>query len=115
MGRVLATAHDMAREHRIVNALADSGVPVPGTVGLCEDEEVNGAPFYVMDFVPGLVVRNVDEAEQVPIDVRRRMGESLIEVLARLHEVDLEAVGLANLGRHENYICLLYTSPSPRD
>ena len=104
MGRVLATAHDMAREHRIINALADSGVPVPGIVGLCEDEKVNGAPFYVMEFVPGLVIRNADEAEQVPIDVRHRMGESLIEVLARLHEVDLEAVGLANLGRHENYI-----------
>ena len=104
MGHVLATAHDMAREHRIISALADSGVPVPGIVGLCEDEAVNGAPFYVMDFVPGLVVRNVEEAEQVPVDVRGRMGEALVEVLARLHDVDLDAVGLSDLGRHDGYI-----------
>ena len=104
MGHVLATAHDMAREHRIISALADSGVPVPSIVGLCEDEEVNGAPFYVMDFVPGLVVRDVAIAEGVPVEVRRRMGESLVEVLARLHDVDLDAVGLSDLGRHDGYI-----------
>ena len=104
MGHVLATAHDMAREHRIISALADSGVPVPGIVGLCTDDEVNGAPFYVMDFVPGLIVRNVDEAQKVPVDVRTRMGDSLVEVLARLHDVDLDAVGLSDLGRHEGYI-----------
>jgi aminoglycoside phosphotransferase (APT) family kinase protein len=104
MGHVLATAHDMAREHRIISALADSGVPVPSIVGLCEDEEVNGAPFYVMDFVPGLVVRDVAAAEALPVEVRRRMGESLVEVLARLHAVDLDAVGLSGLGRHDGYI-----------
>ena len=104
MGHVLATAHDMAREHRIISALADSGVPVPSVVGLCEDEDVNGAPFYVMDFVPGLVVRDVAIAEGVPIEVRRRMGESLVEVLARLHDVDLDAVGLSDLGRHDGYV-----------
>ena len=104
MGHVLATAHDMAREHRIISALADSGVPVPAIVGLCEDDEVNGAPFYVMDFVPGLVVRDVAIAEGVPVEVRGRMGESLVEVLARLHDVDLDAVGLSDLGRHDGYI-----------
>jgi aminoglycoside phosphotransferase (APT) family kinase protein len=104
MGHVLATAHDMAREHRIISALADSGVPVPAIVGLCEDDEVNGAPFYVMDFVPGLVVRDVAIAEGVPVEVRGRMGESLVEVLARLHDVDLDAVGLSDLGRHGGYI-----------
>ena len=104
MGHVLATAHDMAREHRIICALADSGVPVPAIVGLCEDDDVNGAPFYVMDFVPGLVVRDVTIAEGVPVEVRRRMGESLVEVLARLHDVDLDAVGLSDLGRHGGYI-----------
>ena len=104
MGHVLATAHDMAREHRIISALADSGVPVPAIVGLCKDDEVNGAPFYVMDFVPGLVVRDVAIAEGVPVEVRGRMGESLVEVLACLHDVDLDAVGLSDLGRHNGYI-----------
>jgi aminoglycoside phosphotransferase (APT) family kinase protein len=79
-------------------------VPVPSIVGLCEDEEVNGAPFYVMDFVPGLVVRDVPAAEALPVEVRRRMGESLVEVLARLHAVDLDVVGLSGLGRHDGYI-----------
>jgi len=104
LGHVLATAHDMSREHRIISALADSGVPVPSVVGLCEDDEVNGAPFYVMDFVDGEVVRTIEDAERVPMDVRRRMGESLVKVLARLHAVDLDAVGLADLGRHDGYI-----------
>ena len=104
MGHVLDTAHDMSRAHRIISALADSGVPVPAVVGLCQDEAVNGAPFYVMDFVPGVVVRTIEEATGIPVHARRRMGESLVEVLARLHAVDLDAVGLADLGRHEGYI-----------
>jgi len=104
LGHVLATAHDMGREYRIISALADSGVPVPQVVGLCEDENINGAPFYVMDFVPGVVVRTIEDAERVSVETRHRMGVSLIEVLARLHEVNLNAVGLANLGRHEGYI-----------
>ena len=104
LGHVLATAHDMVREHRIISALKDSGVPVPGIIGLCEDADINGAPFYVMDFVPGVVVRDVDAAEKIPVAVRHRMGESLIEVLARLHDIDVEAVGLAGLGRQGGYI-----------
>ena len=104
MGHVLATAHDMAREYRIINALADSNVPVPSVVGLCEDDQITGAPFYVMDFVLGLVVRTVEDAALVPVDVRRRMGVALVEVLARLHDVDLETVGLSDLGRHDGYV-----------
>jgi aminoglycoside phosphotransferase (APT) family kinase protein len=52
-GHVLATAHDMAREHRIIAAVGKTGVPVPKTLGVCTDESVNGAPFYVMAFVEG--------------------------------------------------------------
>src|SRR5438270_711241 len=58
ISHVLATAHDMGREHRIISALRDTDVPVPGAVGFCEDVAVNGAPFYVMDFVEGHVVRD---------------------------------------------------------
>ena len=57
-----------------------------------------------MDFVPGLVVRTVEDATLVPLDVRRRMGTALVEVLARLHDVDLETVGLSDLGRHDGYV-----------
>lgn len=104
LGRVLATAHDMGREHRIISALVDSGVPVPRTVGLSADDSVNGAPFYVMEFVDGIVVRDSSDAEALPPEVRRRMGFALVEVLARLHAVDVDAVGLGDLGRKDGYV-----------
>jgi len=104
LGQVLATAHDMSREHRIISALAPTDVPVAPTVGLCTDEAVNGAPFYVMDFVDGLVVRDASIAGQLAPEVRRAASESVVDVLARIHAVDLDAVGLADLGRHEGYI-----------
>ena len=64
LGHVLATAHDMAREHRIVSALGPTAVPVAPTYGLCEDEEVNGAPFYVMGFVDGVVLDHPDKSSR---------------------------------------------------
>ena len=70
LGHVLATAHDMSREHKIISALSDSGVPVPGVIGLCEDLEINDAPFYVMNFVPGDILRTRPEAEKLSDEVR---------------------------------------------
>jgi aminoglycoside phosphotransferase (APT) family kinase protein len=104
LGQVLATAHDMGREHKIISALAATDVPVAPAVGLCTDDDVNGAPFYVMDFVDGLVVRNVVEAEKLTPAQRTRAGESIIDVLHRIHSVDVDAVGLGDLGRREGYI-----------
>ncbi|MGE4566326.1 MAG: phosphotransferase family protein [Acidimicrobiales bacterium] len=104
LGHVLATAHDMSREHRIISALSDSGVPVPGIIGLCQDTEVNDAPFYVMDFVPGVILRLRDEAEEYSVEARQKMGHSLIETLARIHSVDVDAVGLGDLARPDGYI-----------
>ncbi len=104
LGQVLATAHDMGREHRIISALAGTDVPVAPTVGLCTDESVNGAPFYVMDFVDGTVVRDATVAEQLSPEVRLRASQSMVEVLARIHAVDLVGCGLDDLGRHEGYI-----------
>ena len=101
----LASAHDMAREHLIISALHESSVPVPKTLGLCEDEAINGAPFYVMDYVEGHVVREVPDAEKLLSEAARgRASESLADTLAAIHEVDLEGVGLSNLGRHEDYL-----------
>jgi aminoglycoside phosphotransferase (APT) family kinase protein len=104
LGHVLATAHDMGREHRIISALAPTDVPVPPVVGLCDDDAVNGAPFYVMDFVEGEVIRDRPAGEALGPDSRRRVGENLAEVLARIHRVDPDAVGLGDLGRREAYI-----------
>ena len=104
LGHLLASAHDMGREHRIIAALAGS-VPVAPALGYCDDGAVNGAPFYVMRFVDGLVVRDRAEAEaSLTLAARRRVGDSLIDTLVAIHAVDLERVGLADLGRHEGYI-----------
>lgn len=104
LGQVLATAHDMGREHRIISALAPTDVPVPGIVGLSADDSVNGAPFYVMDYVDGVVARDEATATNLTPDQRARAGASLVEVLHRIHSVDIDAVGLGDLGRREGYL-----------
>jgi aminoglycoside phosphotransferase (APT) family kinase protein len=104
LGQVLATAHDMGREHRIIEALAPTDVPVAPVVGLCTDESVTGAPFYVMDFVDGLVARDAEAAAALSPGARARAGEQIPDVLARIHAVDPDAVGLGELGRKEGYI-----------
>ena len=104
LGQVLATAHDMAREHRIISALAPTDVPVAPAVGLCTDDAVNGAPFYVMDFVDGTIGRDQGAAQGLTPEQRRTASDSVVDVLARIHAVDLGAVGLDDLGRHEDYI-----------
>jgi aminoglycoside phosphotransferase (APT) family kinase protein len=104
LGQVLATAHDMGREHRIISALAPTDVPVPPVVGLCTDESVNGAPFYVMGFVEGLVARDSAAAGSLPVPARTRAGEQIADVLARIHAVDPDEVGLGDLGRKDGYV-----------
>jgi len=105
ISHVLATAHDMGREHRIISALADSDVPVAPALGLCTDEEVNGAPFYVMDFVDGHILRTAGEVNAaLSEDAQHAAGEDLADVLARLHRVDVDAIGLGELGRKEGYL-----------
>jgi aminoglycoside phosphotransferase (APT) family kinase protein len=105
LGAVLATAHDMGREHRIIAALGKTGVPVPPALGLCTDESVNGAPFYVMSFVDGVVLTDARSAtERFDEGQRRRIGEHVAWVLAELHRVDPDAVGLGDLGRKEAYL-----------
>ena len=104
LGHVLATAHDMAREHRIIAAVGQTDVPVPRALGLCEDTAVNGAPFYVMSHVDGVVLDSPDKARQLDPSLRQKASEDLIDVLADLHAVDIDAVGLATLARREGYI-----------
>ena len=104
LGHVLATAHDMAREHRIISAVGKTGVPVPPTLGLCTDEEVNGAPFYVMAFVDGVVLDSPEKSELLPEHLRMTASEDLVDVLADLHAVDVDAVGLGDLAKREGYV-----------
>jgi len=104
LGHVLATAHDMAREHRIIAAVGLTAVPVPAALGVCTDESVNGAPFYVMGWVDGVVLDSADKAVQLAPELRRGASEHLIDVLADLHAVDIDAVGLGDLAKREGYI-----------
>jgi aminoglycoside phosphotransferase (APT) family kinase protein len=104
-GHLLPTAHDMVREHRIISAMRPAGVPAPPALGLCTDESVNGAPFYVMGFVDGVIARDeAGAADSFDLPARRRAGTSLIETLAQIHSVDPDEVGLGDLGRKDGYI-----------
>jgi aminoglycoside phosphotransferase (APT) family kinase protein len=105
LGHVLASAHDMGREHRIISALQTSAVPVPPIAGLCTDEAVNGSPFYVMEFVDGHVLRDVATASAALDEAARdNASRSIVDTMVLIHDVDLDAVGLADLGRHDGYI-----------
>ena len=102
---VLPTAHDMSREYRLMHSSGPAGIPVPATVGLCTDESVNERPFYVMEFVEGHILRSAPEAEAAfDVATRRAVGDHMADTLAALHDVDPDAVGLGDLGRHEGYI-----------
>jgi aminoglycoside phosphotransferase (APT) family kinase protein len=103
-GAVLATAHDMEREHTIISAVGRTSVPVPPALGLCTDDEVNGAPFYVMGFVDGVVLDSADKGALLTPELRRAAGHDLIDVLADLHAVDVDAVGLGDLAKREGYV-----------
>ena len=104
LDHVLSGAHDMVREHRLFSSLADSEVPVPSVVGLCTDPEVNGADFYVTDFVDGHILRDPLSAAAVPSTKRQHLGEQLINALVAVHSVDLAATGLSDLGKREDYV-----------
>ena len=105
LGHVLATAHDMRREHTIISALGPTPVPVAPALGLCVDDDVNGAPFYVMGFVEGNVIRDADAARTLlDEDGRRMASESIADVMGEIHAVDVDAVGLGELGKKEGYI-----------
>jgi aminoglycoside phosphotransferase (APT) family kinase protein len=102
---VLPTAHDMTREYRVISALGATAVPVPVTFGLCEDDAVNGRPFYVMEFVEGHIVRDAETAErELDLGDRRRAGESIADTLAALHAVDVDDVGLGDFAKRDGYI-----------
>lgn len=104
-GMVLATAHDMSREWRFISALAPTGVPVAPPVAYCADPDVIGAEFYVMGFVDGDVLGDEGSglrlAEGVP---RRTAGFDTVDVLAGLHAVEPDAVGLGDLRRSGSYL-----------
>ncbi|WP_405782076.1 phosphotransferase family protein [Streptomyces sp. NBC_00859] len=104
LGHVLATAHDMKREHRVISALHPTGVPVPAPVLLCEDESVIGSPFYVMEFVEGTPYRTAGQLAPLGAERTRAAVLGLVDTLVDLHAVDPDAVGLADFGRPDGFL-----------
>jgi aminoglycoside phosphotransferase (APT) family kinase protein len=102
LGELLASAHDMSREHRILSGLASAGARVPRPLAVCEDPEVTGAPFYVMEHVDGLIVTKVETAERLAPAARAAAARSLVQTLAELQAVDLDAAGLGDFKRPES-------------
>jgi aminoglycoside phosphotransferase (APT) family kinase protein len=104
-GQLLPKAHDMSREWALISALGPTPVPVPAALGFCESPDVTGAWFYVMGFVDGHPLYSADDTNlYVPQDRRRKMAFSFIDVLAALHAVDPDQVGLGDLGKKDNYV-----------
>ncbi|MCP3817253.1 phosphotransferase family protein [Streptomyces sp. A3M-1-3] len=104
LGHVLATAHDMKREHRVIDALYGTAVPVPAPVLLCEDDSAIGSPFYVMEFVDGTPYRTADELASLGPQRTRDAVLALVDTLVDLHAVDPAAAGLADFGRPEGFL-----------
>ena len=106
LGRSGGGAHDMAREHRVISALATTPVPVPRALAICDDESVNGASFYVMDRVEGAVIDNPRAADELlpNREARRRAGAQVVDVLAAIHGVDVDAAGLGDTARRSAFL-----------
>ena len=103
LGHVLPTAHDMAREHRVLVALATAGFPAPRPVLLCLDPDVIGAPFYLMEHVDGTIHRDLRDLVAMGPAAMRSLTLSLVDTLADLHSLDPAAIGLADFGRPEGF------------
>lgn len=100
-GDILPGTHEMHREFIVMKAIADAGmpVPVPRAIELCSDAEFIGSPFYLMEYVDGVVVRGASPDQFDAPEHRRAMGYDLVDRLADIHAVDWQRVGLAELAR----------------
>jgi aminoglycoside phosphotransferase (APT) family kinase protein len=104
LGVVASGAHDMAREFRVQSALQDSGLPLAQVHGFFSDDDVLGAPFYVMARVRGTVFHERADVAALSTDEAKAVSEATVEVLDQLHRVDFDAVGLGNLGRPDGFV-----------
>ncbi len=98
------SAHDMGREYKVVAALQDTPVPVARTIALCDDAAVLGAPFQIVEFVAGQVIRRRAQLESLGRPVIDGCVNALIRVLVDLHSVDPNAVGLGDFGKPSGYL-----------
>jgi aminoglycoside phosphotransferase (APT) family kinase protein len=104
LGHVLPTAHDMSREYRVLSALSGTQVPVPRPLAICQEADVVGAPFYVMQYVDGLVLRTPEDGQRLTEGQAAELSELLASMLATIHGIDAGEVGLSTFGRPEGYL-----------
>jgi aminoglycoside phosphotransferase (APT) family kinase protein len=103
LGAFLPSAHDVAREYRVLSGLKDSPVRVPQSLLLCEDESVIGAPFYLMERIHGVVIRD-ELPESFTEEHRKKIGDELVDALVELHAVDPAQYGLDTFGKPTGYL-----------
>jgi len=102
---VSGTAHSMAREYRVLQALAGSDVPAPQPVAFCDDADVTGAPFLVMEHIDGVSITDtLPPAYDAGAAAVRRLGEEMVDALAALHRFDWKGAGLGDFGRPEQFL-----------
>ena len=104
-GELLPKAHDMSREWALISALGSTGVPVAPAMAFCENPEITGAWFYVMGLIDGRPLYSAQETEgRIPRDERQTLAWSFVDVLADLHKLDPDEIGLSDLGKKEDYV-----------
>jgi aminoglycoside phosphotransferase (APT) family kinase protein len=104
LGHVMPTAHDMAREYRVLSGLARTAVPVPATRLLCEDHDVLGVSFMVMDYVSGRTFGDADDVAGLSAEEAGQISAAAVDALISVHEADIAAAGLSELGRPQGYL-----------
>jgi aminoglycoside phosphotransferase (APT) family kinase protein len=103
-GPLLPTAHDVLREYRVLKALNTTNVPTPAVLLACEDTSIIGAPFYIMERVPGTVIRQELPSYAGDVAGKRAICMALVDALVALHGADWQTIGLANFGKPEGYL-----------
>lgn len=104
-GRKIKSAHDMGREYRILSKLIEVYPHVPRPLAFCEDEEILGTPFYVMERIQGVILRaNPPKGTQLTPELMQKLSENFIDNLAAIHNIDYQAAGLGDLGKPDGYI-----------
>ncbi|MBQ62349.1 MAG: phosphotransferase family protein [Gammaproteobacteria bacterium] len=102
-GKLLKSAHAVDREYRVLSALQDTEVPTAKTYALCTDDSIIGTWFYIMEYLDGRVIWDSTAGPYSPQE-RGEFWDSANEAMAKLHNVDFEAVGLSDFGKHSDYI-----------
>ncbi|HXW84589.1 MAG TPA: phosphotransferase family protein [Candidatus Binataceae bacterium] len=103
-GPLLPTAHDVIREYRVLEALQNTPVPVPRVYAACDDPAYIGAPFYLMEYMQGEVIRGEAASFVTTPEIRRRVSEQMVDLLVTLQRVDWRAAGLEGFGRPDGYL-----------